>query len=78
MTFALGYDIVAHETMDGAEYGRVYVTPAVDGWTLVLGPWCSPVDPERAADVLAVVRRSPSTARCTPSTRTTATSSATP
>ncbi|MBC9715554.1 hypothetical protein H9Y04_23680 [Streptomyces sp. TRM66268-LWL] len=54
-TFALGRDIGAHDSHDGAEYGRVYVTPAVDGWTLVLGPWCSPVAPERAADVLRLV-----------------------
>ncbi|MEU9479255.1 HEAT repeat domain-containing protein [Streptomyces sp. NPDC048191] len=54
-TFALGLSIGAHDSHDGAEYGRVYVTPEVDGWTLVLGPWCNPVDPERAEDVLRVV-----------------------
>jgi HEAT repeat protein len=54
-TFALGHSVGAHDSHDGAEYGRVYVTPEVDGWTLVLGPWCNPVDPERAEDVLRVV-----------------------
>ncbi|MEU7304118.1 hypothetical protein [Streptomyces sp. NPDC007206] len=54
-TFALGLSVGAHDSHDGAEYGRVYVTPEVDGWTLVLGPWCNPVDPERAEDVLRVV-----------------------
>lgn len=55
VTFALGRSAGAHDSRDGAEYGRVHVTPQVDGWTLVLGPWCNPVDPERAADVLDLV-----------------------
>ncbi|WP_225101530.1 HEAT repeat domain-containing protein [Streptomyces sp. CoH27] len=54
-TFALGHSIGAHDSHDGFEYGRVYVTPEVDGWTLVLGPWCNPVEEERAEDVLRVV-----------------------
>ncbi|WP_405822402.1 hypothetical protein OG705_21285 [Streptomyces sp. NBC_00838] len=54
-TFELGLNVGVHDSHDGAEYGRVYVTPEVDGWTLVLGPWCNPVDPERAEDVLRVV-----------------------
>ncbi|WP_405795722.1 hypothetical protein [Streptomyces sp. NBC_01506] len=54
-TFALGLSIGMHDTEDGAEYGRVYVTPEVDGWTLVLGPWCNPGNPERAQDVLRLV-----------------------
>ncbi|WP_241671830.1 hypothetical protein [Streptomyces sp. IB2014 016-6] len=54
-TFGLGLSVGMHDSHDGAEYGRVYVTPEVDGWTLVLGPWCNPVDPERAEDVLRVV-----------------------
>lgn len=54
-TFGLGLSIGVHDSHDGAEHGRVYVTPEVDGWTLVLGPWCNPGDPERAADVLRVV-----------------------
>ncbi|MEU6505169.1 hypothetical protein [Streptomyces sp. NPDC046942] len=54
-TFALGHDVGAHDSHDGFEYGRVYVTPEVDGWTLVLGPWCNPVDHDRAEDVLRVV-----------------------
>lgn len=54
-TFKLGLSVGAHDTDDFAEHGRVYVTPQVDGWTLVLGPWCDPVDPERAADLLRLV-----------------------
>lgn len=54
-TFALGLSVGSHDSHDGAEHGRVYVTPEVDGWTLVLGPWCDPGDPERAADVLRLV-----------------------
>ncbi|MET9553209.1 hypothetical protein [Streptomyces sp. NPDC006645] len=54
-TFGLGLSVGVHDSHDGAEHGRVYVTPEVDGWTLVLGPWCNPGDPERAADVLRVV-----------------------
>ncbi|MGW5861678.1 hypothetical protein ACWFRJ_05820 [Streptomyces sp. NPDC055239] len=27
----------------------------MDGWTLVLGPWCNPVDPERAEEVLDAI-----------------------
>ncbi|MFD3517416.1 hypothetical protein [Streptomyces sp. NPDC058657] len=31
---------------------RVYVIPEVDGWTLVIGPWCDPCDHERSDEVL--------------------------
>ncbi|MFI6083195.1 HEAT repeat domain-containing protein [Streptomyces sp. NPDC051217] len=54
-TFALGLSVGMHDSHDGVEHGRVYVTPEVDGWTLILGPWCDPGDPERAEDVLRVV-----------------------
>lgn len=54
-TFELGLSVGAHDSHDYAEHGRVYVTPEVDGWTLVLGPWCNPVDPQRAEDVLHAV-----------------------
>jgi len=30
---------------------RVYVSPELDGWTFVIGRWCSPADPERTEDV---------------------------
>jgi hypothetical protein len=31
---------------------RVFVTPEVDGWTLVIGAWCDPCGSERHEDVL--------------------------
>jgi hypothetical protein len=37
---------------EGAEYERVVVTPALDGWILVLGRWCSPYAEERRDDLL--------------------------
>ncbi|KND39149.1 HEAT repeat domain-containing protein [Streptomyces acidiscabies] len=54
-TFELGHHVVSHDSHDVAEYGRVYVTPEVDGWTLVLGPWGNPGDPERAVEVQRLV-----------------------
>lgn len=54
-TFALGYSTVLHDSDDWPDPRRVYVTPEVDGWTLVLGPWCNPVDPERADEVLGAL-----------------------
>lgn len=54
-TFELGLSVGMHDSHEWTEYGRVYVTPEVDGWTLVLGPWCNPVDPDRAEDVLGLV-----------------------
>ncbi|MFE2664285.1 HEAT repeat domain-containing protein [Streptomyces mirabilis] len=58
VTFALGNDIVdadghgcgQDEPHDG--YERVFVTPELDGWTLVLGAWCDPCGKERSEDVL--------------------------
>ncbi|MEU6946189.1 hypothetical protein ABZ957_13295 [Streptomyces sp. NPDC046316] len=31
---------------------RVYVSPALDGWTLVIGPWCDPCSVDRGDEVL--------------------------
>jgi HEAT repeat protein len=28
-------------------YARVFVTPPLDGWTLLIGPWCNPAGVER-------------------------------
>ncbi len=57
VTFALGNDIVdadghGRDPDDGSGYARVFVTPELDGWTLVLGAWCDPCGEERSADVL--------------------------
>ncbi|WP_427921549.1 HEAT repeat domain-containing protein [Streptomyces sp. cg40] len=57
VTFALGNDIVdadGHgcEADEHTGYERVFVTPELDGWTLVLGAWCDPHGQERREDVL--------------------------
>ena len=57
VTFALGNDIVdadGHgcDTDEHTGYERVFVTPELDGWTLVLGAWCDPCGQERREDVL--------------------------
>lgn len=31
---------------------RVYVSPALDGWTWIIGPWCDPCDARRSDDVM--------------------------
>ncbi|MGW1029959.1 HEAT repeat domain-containing protein [Streptomyces sp. NPDC002577] len=57
VTFTLGNEIVDTDghgcgEADDDGYGRVFVTPELDGWTLVLGAWCDPCGEERSEDVL--------------------------
>ncbi|MGW0872436.1 hypothetical protein ACWD3Z_18325 [Streptomyces sp. NPDC002740] len=58
VTFALGNHIVDTDSHGfGPEdpcngYERVFVTPELDGWTLVLGAWCDPCGGERGSEVL--------------------------
>lgn len=57
VTFALATDVVNADGHEGWESGtspfsRVFVTPELDGWTFVVGPWCDPADIERGEEVL--------------------------
>ncbi|MER5185400.1 HEAT repeat domain-containing protein [Streptomyces sp. NPDC002896] len=57
VTFTLGNDIIDSDghgcgTGEYSGYERVFVTPELDGWTLVLGAWCDPCGAERSEDVL--------------------------
>ncbi|WP_282204615.1 hypothetical protein [Kitasatospora fiedleri] len=40
----------AEDNPDGM--ARVYVSPEIEGWTLVIGPWCNPCDSDRGDEVL--------------------------
>ncbi|MEW1859558.1 hypothetical protein AB0399_04125 [Streptomyces sp. NPDC088194] len=53
-TFKLAHEVIDSDghCHDDSAYSRVFVTPELDGWTLVLGAWCSPCHEERSADVL--------------------------
>jgi hypothetical protein len=42
---------------DFGHLARVFVTPALDGWTLLVGPWCDPADEDRLDDVLELCVR---------------------
>lgn len=39
------------------DYRRVFLMPQLDGWTLLLGPWCNPADPERGQAVMTACER---------------------
>ncbi|MFE1849089.1 hypothetical protein [Streptomyces sp. NPDC059489] len=61
MTFAEAEEIIDDDGHGGAEgnpdgMARVYVSPELDGWTLVIGPWCDPCDVERSDEVLHLCR----------------------
>jgi HEAT repeats len=63
-TFALGLSAVAnddhgwHEPRPPhPERSRVFITPELDGWTLVIGGWVWPADHAREAELLGVCRR---------------------
>ncbi|MCX5417845.1 hypothetical protein [Streptomyces sp. NBC_00059] len=40
----------AEDNPDGL--ARVYVSPEMEGWTLVIGPWCDPCSTDRSDEVL--------------------------
>ncbi len=56
ITFTEAQEVIdtdAHGDLDDRRHlSRVFVTPEVDGWTLVIGAWCDPCDSERQEDVL--------------------------
>ncbi|MEU6454505.1 hypothetical protein [Streptomyces sp. NPDC047065] len=53
VSFGDAEEAVDEDSHSGAERtGRVYVSPALDGWTLAIGRWCDPCDIERSDDVL--------------------------
>lgn len=63
VTFAQGAAAADSDSHDFAfgppypQYARVFLTPELDGWTLVVGRWCSPIDEERSVDVAYACRR---------------------
>lgn len=53
VSFGDAEEAVAEDSHSGTERtGRVYASPALDGWTLVIGRWCDPCDTERSDDVM--------------------------
>ncbi|MEU4540415.1 hypothetical protein AB0G15_36800 [Streptosporangium sp. NPDC023825] len=60
ITFAEAQEVIdadGHSELGDHEYLlRVFVTPEVDGWTLILGAWCDPYDNERREDVLQLCK----------------------
>ncbi len=57
VTFAVAEEVIdadSHGDLDEDPEGlaRVYVSPELDGWTLVIGRWCDPCDSERSDEVL--------------------------
>ncbi|MFJ3638489.1 hypothetical protein ACIPRD_01895 [Streptomyces sp. NPDC090108] len=57
VTFAEAAEIIDEDGHGDAEgnpdgMARVYVSPELDGWTLIIGPWCDPSDAGRSDDVL--------------------------
>ncbi|MGW1427879.1 hypothetical protein ACWD6K_04570 [Streptomyces sp. NPDC002431] len=57
VTFAEAEAVIDEDGHGGAEenpdgMARVYVSPEIDGWTLVIGPWCDPCDSDRSDEVL--------------------------
>ncbi|MEV5475060.1 hypothetical protein AB0L66_22260 [Streptomyces sp. NPDC052207] len=61
VTFAEAEEIIDDDGHGGAEgnpdgMARVYVSPELDGWTLIIGPWCDPCDVERRDEVLRLCR----------------------
>ncbi|MEU4536208.1 hypothetical protein AB0G15_15225 [Streptosporangium sp. NPDC023825] len=60
ITFAEAQEVIdadAHGDADDRHHlSRVFVTPEVDGWTLVIGAWCDPCGSERHEDVLRLYK----------------------
>jgi len=61
-TFVMGLDAVQGDWQalaehDHPELTRVFITPELAGWTLIVGAWCGPFDESRRREVLAACRQ---------------------
>ncbi|MFD9945729.1 hypothetical protein ACFWYW_31915 [Nonomuraea sp. NPDC059023] len=56
MTFAQAREMIDTAVHGGLDH-QVYVSPEVDGWTLVIGPWCDPCDEDVLSLCLALSAR---------------------
>ncbi|MBO1413092.1 hypothetical protein J0670_00560 [Streptomyces sp. FH025] len=57
MTFAEAEAVIDEDGHGEAEddpdgLAQVYVSPEIEGWTLVIGPWCDPCSSDRSDEVL--------------------------
>ncbi len=53
VTFAEAAAVIDDDGHGGTDgLARVYVSPELDGWTLVIGPWCDPCDDESSDEML--------------------------
>lgn len=53
VTFAEAAAVIEDDGHGGTDgHARVYVSPELDGWTLVIGPWCDPCDDETSDEML--------------------------
>ena len=62
VTFALGTAVADNDSHRNAggdleRFARVFVTPEIAGWTLVVGAWADPSDPDRAREVAEICMR---------------------
>ncbi|MFI8439295.1 hypothetical protein ACIGKG_01605 [Streptomyces rochei] len=52
-SFSSAQEVIDADSHAAAEgLARVYVSPELDGWTLIIGRWCDPCDSERSDSVL--------------------------
>ncbi|GAA4567841.1 hypothetical protein GCM10023176_21000 [Micromonospora coerulea] len=55
-TFALAASVITEDS-HGADSGLFFVTPELNGWTAVIGPWCDPTDDDRHEEIRALVEQ---------------------
>jgi hypothetical protein len=55
-TWELANSVILGAT-HGDDAGFVFVSPEVNGWTAVIGPWCDPDDDDRHEEVRVLVER---------------------
>jgi hypothetical protein len=61
-TFVMGLDAVQGDWQaladhERPELTRVFITPALEDWTLIVGAWCGPYDEPRRQELLAACRQ---------------------
>ncbi|MEV7860784.1 hypothetical protein AB0O86_18610 [Streptomyces hirsutus] len=58
VSFSSAQEIIDADSHNAAEgLARVYVSPELDGWTLIIGRWCDPCDRGRSDSVLRMCEK---------------------